>query len=374
MSAIRVLEVIRQGQIGGGESHLLDLIDGFGPTVNPLVLAFTPGHMIDLLTARGVECTVIETGKAFDPKVIRDINQLIRDEKIELIHAHGSRAASNMLVSAWQSHLPLVYTVHGWSFHQDQSKLIHSLRKYSEKVICSRSQQVICVSESNRVTGVEEFGLKNAMVIENGVNLNKFLPHPERTKIRSEFGFSDDDFVAGFIGRMTIQKDPINYLKAIGLAHQKDPRVKGLLIGDGDMKAETDAFIQSNQMASFVRTDGFRTDVPELLNAIDVFCLPSLWEGLSIALLEAMASARPVVVTPTDGAKEIIQDQHNGCIIGFNEPQALAAQLQLLLNDEKLRQKLGANARQLILDRFDSSQVSRQVEKLYQEITAKWKK
>ena len=133
MKKIRVLEVIRQGQIGGGESHLLDLIDGFGPDVEPVVLSFTSGHMIDQLTAKGVKCKVLDTGKAFDLKVILSINRLIREERIELVHAHGSRAASNLLFSCYWLKIPLLYTVHGWSFHPDQSLLVQKLRGWSER-------------------------------------------------------------------------------------------------------------------------------------------------------------------------------------------------------------------------------------------------
>ena len=93
---INVLEVIRQGQVGGGESHLLDLIAGFDERVNPIVLAFTGGQMIDELTRRGVRCYVINTAHPFDIRITKQIKKLILDENIQLIHAHGSRAASNV--------------------------------------------------------------------------------------------------------------------------------------------------------------------------------------------------------------------------------------------------------------------------------------
>ena len=373
MKKIRVLEVIRQGQIGGGESHLLDLIDGFGPDVEPVVLSFTSGHMIDQLTAKGVKCKVLDTGKAFDLKVIRSINRLIREERIELVHAHGSRAASNLLFSCFWLKIPLLYTVHGWSFHPDQSLLVQKLRGWSERLICHRSAGVICVSESNRKTGVDAFGLKHAQVIENGVNLKRFATLPERTKMRASLGFTDHDFVMGFVGRMTLQKDPLTFLKALALAHAKDARVKGLLVGDGDMKEAVHTYIRENQMEGMLVVTGYRTDIPEVFSAMDVFCLPSLWEGLSIALLEAMASALSVVVTPTDGAKEIIQDGKNGFLMNFKKAEDLSEKVLILLEHPEKRSFLASNAQKLILERFDSKSVSQKVERMYTEIIGKWK-
>ena len=164
--AINVLEVIRQGQVGGGESHLLDLIAGFDNRVNPIVLSFTGGQMIDALTQRGVKCHVVNTSHPFDVRITRQIKELILRENIQLIHAHGSRAASNVAFIARKLHIPMVYTVHGWSFHQDQSFFIKRLRAWSEKIICKLSKEVICVSESNRITGQKTFGLKHSIVIE----------------------------------------------------------------------------------------------------------------------------------------------------------------------------------------------------------------
>ena len=110
---IKVLEVIRQGHVGGGESHLLDLVMGFDTDlISPVVLSFTSGKMIDALRACGVKCYVIPTEKPFDMKVLNVLKKLICDENIRLIHAHGSRAASNVLLLAGMLHIPLVYTVH----------------------------------------------------------------------------------------------------------------------------------------------------------------------------------------------------------------------------------------------------------------------
>ena len=369
MKKIKVLEVIRQGQIGGGESHLLDLVTFLDKErFEPVCLSFTSGEMINRLESLGIRCYVIDTLKPFDLKIQQQIIDLMRHEQIEIIHAHGSRAASNMLWPVRKLHIPLVYTVHGWSFHDDQNVFARMLRQWSEKLICSLACRVICVSQSNADTGRESFGLKYAVVIENGINLVKFNPGGQFADLRTSFGFSQDDFVAGFIARCTKQKAPLDFLEAVRLAHAANSNVKGLFVGEGDMDAEVDAFIAAHQMSDYVYRSLFRTDVPDLLHCIDVYCLPSLWEGLSIALLEAMAMGKAIVATPTDGTKEVITHEDDGLLIPFSQPQALADALTRLRKDFVLCKQCGEHARQLVAQRFDAQRVSDVVSDIYLQL------
>lgn len=367
MSKIRVLEVIRQGQIGGGESHLFDLVSFLDKEhFEPVCLSFTTGEMINRLEAMNIRCHVIPTEKPFDMKVQKRIIQLLEDESIQLVHAHGSRAASNILYPARHLHKPIIYTVHGWSFHDDQSFPIRLLRQWSEKLICNMSDKVICVSQSNADTGRQRFGLNGAIVIENGINLVKFNPNGQFNDLGKVFGFEKDDFVAGFIARCTKQKAPLDFLNAIRIAHQKNNKVKGLFVGEGDMDAAVDAMISEYHMGDYVFRSKFRTDVPDLLHCIKVYCLPSLWEGLSIALLEAMAMGKAIVATPTDGTKEVIQGDQNGLLIPFGQPQALADAIIRFSEDEDFCRKCGMRARQVVEQRFNAQRVSDTVAEIYQ--------
>lgn len=362
----KILEVIRQGQIGGGESHLLDLVEFLDKEAyEPICLAFTDGEMIKRMKAMGIECHVIETEKPFDMKVQRQVRQLMQDRGISIVHAHGSRAASNVVWPARRLRLPMVYTVHGWSFHDDQPWPVRKLRAWSEKLICHLSQKVICVSASNAETGREVFGLQECDVIENGINLRRFDAKGNYPDLRREFGFSTDDFVVGFIARNTKQKAPLLFLQALQHAHTQDPHVKGLFVGEGDLDAEVDAFIKEQQMEDYVYRSKFRLDVPALLHAIDAYCLPSLWEGLSIALLEAMAMGKAIIATPTDGTKELISNEENGLVVPFDSPIETAKAMLRFKDDTALRCRCGKEALRLVAERFNAERVAQAVEEIY---------
>ncbi|MBQ6768893.1 MAG: glycosyltransferase [Prevotella sp.] len=369
MSRIKVLEVIRQGQIGGGESHLLDLAyfldkDKF----EPVGLSFTSGEMVDRLERMGIKCHVIPTQKAFDWHVQQQIIDFLRREQIQIVHAHGSRAASNMLWPARKLKLPFVYTVHGWSFHDDQSWAVKTARAWSEKLICRFASRVVCVSKNNAETGRRVFGLQQADVIENGINLERFNPDGQFNNLRAAFGFADNDFVAGFIARCTKQKSPVDFLEAVRLAHQQHEQVRGLFVGEGDLDAEVDSYIARHQMGDYVFRSKFRTDVPDLLHCIDAYCLPSLWEGLSIALLEAMAMRKAIIATPTDGTKELLTDGQNGLVIPFGQPQQLADAICRLHNHHELLVRCGEQAHEMVARRFNAKRVAESVEKIYVEL------
>ncbi|MGL4852016.1 MAG: glycosyltransferase family 4 protein [Phocaeicola sp.] len=369
MKRIKVLQVIRQGEIGGGESHLMDLVSRFdSKQVESVVLAFSDGAMIDFFKKQGIKCHVVASSKKFNLSIQKRVGDILLNEQIEIIHAHGTRAALNMVWIAKRRNLPLIYTVHGWSFHSDQNSLIHKLRVVCEKLLCSSSKQVICVSESNRMAGVKE-GIKlkstRCKVIENGINLDRFNSNFTVSKVRKELQIDKTDFIVGFVGRVTAQKSPIDFIKSIQLAHQQNPAIKGLFIGEGDLLPEVMAYVKSESLQECIYLSKFRRDIPEVLKAIDLFCLPSLWEGLSIALLEAMSMKKAVVVTPTDGTREIIVSNKNGVIVPFSRPDLLAEAYIELQKKPLLLHTISENARRLVEERFDAQRVSDKVTEIY---------
>ena len=369
MNMINVLEVIRQGQIGGGESHLLDLISYLDRSrIEPICLSFTDGEMISRLKQMGVTCHIIETCKPFDVNVQRQIKQLLIDYHIDIVHAHGSRAASNVVWPAHSLHIHLIYTVHGWSFHDDQPWPVRKLRALSEKCICHYCDKVICVSQSNADTGHNTFGLKDAHVIENGINLERFNPSRSLDNLRPTMGLLADDYVIGFVARCTKQKNPIVFLSALEMAHERNAHIKGVFVGEGDMDNEVNTYISEHNMQEYLFRSKFRTDVPELLQAIDVYCLPSLWEGLSIALLEAMAMKKAIIATPTDGTRELIVNDNNGIIVPFNDTQALSDAFMMLAQQPENGEKLGEAARNYVEQRFNAQRVADKVTEIYEEV------
>jgi len=143
---IKVLQAIRQGQVGGGETHILSIVKHIDKTrFEPVVLSFTDGQMIDELENIGIDNFVIPSSKAFDFFKWQKVKALLQEEKIDLVHIHGTRATSNIYWAAKNLRLPIIYTIHGWSFHDDQSLFVKKGRILFEKWITQKTNCNISV-------------------------------------------------------------------------------------------------------------------------------------------------------------------------------------------------------------------------------------
>ncbi|WP_431214303.1 glycosyltransferase family 4 protein [Puia sp. P3] len=366
---VRLLECIRQGQIGGGETHLLSLVENIDKErFDPVVLSFTEGPMVDRLRAMGIPTHVIYTEKPFDVSKRREVRQFLERHGVELIHAHGTRAASNVMHVARQLKIPVVYTVHGWSFHSDQSFLVRNLRKMGERYLTSRSSLNISVSASNKQTGVEAIRGFRSQVINNGIDRNKFDPASVSGRLRQELGIAENEVLILFIARFTAHKQPLTLMKAFKDALPEMPDMRLVLVGDGDQKAEAQALLEQWGLGRKICLLPFRQDVPEVLASADVYVLPSLWEGLPIGLLEAMAMGKAVVATNVDGTREVVRDGENGLMVGSGSVEQLAKALITIAKDGELRGRLGRCARETVRSKFDAAAMTREIEAAYTEV------
>jgi len=366
---IKILECIRQGQIGGGESHLLSLVENLDRSrFEPVVLSFTEGPMVERLRALNVSTHVIYTEKPFDVSKWLKVKQLFQAERPALVHAHGTRASSNTLWAAHSLGIPLVYTVHGWSFHDDQSPLVRRMRIMGERYITARSDFNIAVSASNRQSGLDQIPGLKATVINNGIDQQKFSPARKFKNIRAELGISADAMLVLFLARFTHHKQPLALIRAFHQAVNDLPSLHLLMVGDGDQKREGLALVKELGLEGKVTFQPFRQDVPDVLAAADIFVLPSLWEGLPIGLLEAMAMGKAVLATRVDGTKEVIQHEVNGLLVEPGDLFALAAALVGLGTNAALRAALRCKALDTIQEQYNAGVMTRRIEAVYDSL------
>ena len=370
MKKIKILEAIRQGNFGGGESHLLDLVTHMDKSrFEPVVLSFTSGAMVDEMRRRGIKVKVIYTKRAFDFSVWKKIRDFIIEEQIDIVHAHGTRANSNVFWAAKRTKRPLIYTIHGWSFHIDQKYPVRKIREFSERFLTSLSDKVICVSKSNEQDGIKLFNMKRSTVIYNAVDLEKFSPYNNYKDIRQELGISSDKTVVGYIVRITKQKDPLTMLKAMKkLDGYSDNNIVLLMVGDGELKDQALKLAKKLKIEDKVISQPFRADIPEVLNAIDIYCLPSLWEGFPIGILEAMAMKKAIVASPVDGTREMIKDGETGLFVNYGKPKDLAEALKFVSKDTAFRDMLARNAFKYVRENLGIASLVEDVQKLYKQL------
>ena len=366
---IKVLECIRQGQIGGGESHLLSLVENLDRSLfEPVVLSFTDGPMVERLQSLGITTHVIYTERPFDITKWSRVRDLLKEEQVDLVHAHGTRASSNTLWAARSLKIPLIYTVHGWSFHDNQHPLVRRLRIMGERYLTSRSAVNISVSASNRQSGLDRIPGLESMVINNGIDQQKFSPLKAFSDIRQELNIPADAILVLFIARFTAHKQPLALIRAFRDALPLLPRMHLLMVGDGDEKTAGLQLVKEAGLEAKVSFQAFRQDVPDVLAASDIFVLPSLWEGLPIGLLEAMAMGKAVIATRVDGTKEVVRPGENGLLVEPGDIAALTAALVRLGKDEALRDSFRQKALDTVRQQFNAVTMTKKIESVYSDI------
>jgi glycosyltransferase involved in cell wall biosynthesis len=370
---IKVLECIRQGQIGGGESHLLSLVENLDRSqFEPIVLSFTNGPMVDRLKEMGVETHVIYTEKPFDIRKWKTVKRFIQSKQIDLVHAHGTRANSNILWASKSLNIPVIYTIHGWSFHPDQKPLVRKLRIMGEKYLTAKSTLNISVSKSNQQSGKDYMPSFQSVVVNNGINQIKFNPANIYKNIREELRIAKDKVLVLFIARFTLHKQPLTLIRAFAKALQQNPSMHLLMVGDGDQKQEAIHLIDELQLQDNITLESFRQDVPDVLAAADIFVLPSLWEGLPIGLLEAMSMGKAIIASNVDGTSEIIEDGINGRMVQTNNlVDNTANALVELSKSPSLRETFQQQARNTVKQRFNAAAMTKQIENIYLTTLAK---
>ena len=366
---IRVLEVIRQGKVGGGETHLISLLENLNRSLfDPIVLSFTDGPMISRLNELGIQSYVIPTEQAFNFSIWAKVKHILKEKNIALVHIHGTRAYTNVLWPAKQLGIPIVYTVHGWSFHDGQDLITKFTRVLSERVLVYQAHRTISVSQSDQLTGKKHFGKFDSVVINNGVDLKKFSVTRQMKDIRVEYAIPKDVMLIGYISRITHQKNPIGMVEAFHqvLSHTKDMRL--LMVGEGELKEQVLARTKKLKIEEYVYFDNFRLDMPDILKAIDVYCLPSLWEGLPIGLLEAMAMGKAVIATNVNGSREVVKHKENGLLIEPKNISALVDAILQLHRQQDLKKKLQTQARNTIDEKYDVARMTQDTEEVYHQV------
>jgi glycosyltransferase involved in cell wall biosynthesis len=355
--------------LGGAERALLLLIENLSPAWRPTLL---------LDADRGAEPTA-ERAAALGVPIHRvapmplglrggrravGLARLLRHQRPDVFHAHLSwpLACKWALAAAVVARVPSVATVHLIpEFRLDRSSF------WQLRVLARHVSRQIAVSRAIKAELVERFRWPEAgiEVIYNAVDVDRFVAGSEPELRRQLTGGRDLEVVLT-AARLDPQKGHPVLLRAA----KEVPDAVFALAGEGPERARLEALAMDLEVADRVLFLGRRTDIPELLAACDVFALPSLYEGSSLAVLEAMAARRPVVSSAIGGTDELIADGDNGLLVAAGDSTGLAAALRSLLADAKLREELAGRARLRVERDFTPSAMGRRVELIYEELLA----
>lgn len=357
---MNVLFIANHLNVGGVTSYLYTLSGGLKQKGHNVYLASSGGELTEKFIGLGVKHirVPLTTKNEISPKIVFSFFKLRKEARKfnpDLVHSNSrtTQVLGNLLSRSLN--IPHVFTCHGFF----KPKLSRRLFPYWGQAVIAISNEV-----KEHLIADLKLDARNISVINNGIDTDNFGNFSARDNLRKDLGINDS-FLVGIIARLSDVKGHIYLIRAMRKVIENFPTAKLLIIGEGKMKnaliKEVDALaIKENVL--FIPEVG---NTREMLSAMDVFVMPSLQEGLGLALMEAMAQGLAVVGSAVGGIKTLIQDRVNGLLVGPADVEGLAQSILELLKDSKLRKDLGVKAREFITENFSKEQMVDHTEMVY---------
>ncbi|MFI5783600.1 glycosyltransferase [Nocardia sp. NPDC051570] len=343
---IRVLYVVPDLRVGGAERHVTTLLPNldrarFEPSV---ICIGEEGSLFAELGAAGVPAQALHRTKHQAAAALRDLVRAMRRQRPDVVVTRGYNAEALGRIAAWCARVPkAIVWVHNCGDVEPRGRF----RAVTDRILDRRTSAYFGVAQAQIRYMVEDLGYPESKirVIYNGVDPSAFATGDDRTAAM-DFGIGEQDVVVGIVAALRPEKDHATFLRAARQVADRLPSAKFLIVGDGPERGRIESLVGELGLDDRVIVAGSRPDVAALLRAMDVVVLSSYSvECFPMALLEAMAAARPAVCTSVGGIPELIVDGKTGYLVPPRDPDRLAERLLVVLADVPARKQMGAAAR-----------------------------
>lgn len=366
-----VLHLIDSGGFYGAERVLLELLIELRHSEYQGILGcLVEPHAAEPEIARrarmeGVTVHVFPTRRGLDRNCAAGIRDYVKAHGIALIHCHGYKP--NILCGLFiDGRIPRVSTAHGWA---KGSGLKVSLYNWLDRLALKKMDGIVGVSEA-LVKQLQGAGDTARLVwrIPNGIRVSAEGHGGQTARQDAVKGNADRHVVLGAVGRLAPVKGYAHLLRAMQEVVLQYPGCRLIIAGDGPLKEELESLRDRLGLNQFVHFAGFIEDMGEFFRRIDVFLMPSLSEGLPIALLEAMACGKACIASEVGGVPEVLSSSDLGILVPPAQPSAMAKAILSIIRDEDGRVLMGAKARRVVLQRFSVERMASKYLEFYDQI------
>lgn len=295
------------------------------------------------------------------------IKELTKGTQFAFIHCQTAVASILVRQVARIVNTPVVYTAHGFHFHQGGPIIAWMLFYPLERLMSSYTEALITINQEDYLTAKAKFHMKHLYHIHAvGVNLERFARNEiKRRMIREELNITDSDFLILSVGELNTNKNHKVVIESLGMV--TDPSVKYAIVGQGHLQQKLMKMVKTLRLEDRVFLLGYREDVPSLVSAADLFAFPSRREGMGLACIEAMAAGVPAVGSPVRGIREYIIPGQTGYLCSPDDSTAYAESIRKLRGDKLLLEKLGENACEMSM-RYDIKITNNFMKEIYAKV------
>jgi glycosyltransferase involved in cell wall biosynthesis len=292
---------------------------------------------------------------------------LCRRERFDLVATHTAKGGFiGRLAAKLAGTRHIVHHAHGFAFRETQGHRTRRFCALLERIAAHACSVIISVSEDHRQDALRErvAAAEKIVTILNGIEVAAF-GRTSMQDARRKLGMETGDILIGVASRLVPRKGLEDLIRAFPQVHELHPNTRLVLLGEGPIQSDLERQAQGTGLGDRIHFPGFRRNVPELLAAFDIIAQPSISEGLSLAILEAMAAGKPLVACDIPGNREIITSGVNGILAPPSDPSALAMAIRSLLDNTAYSRKLGEAAQADCRKRFSEERMVRQTLSLY---------
>ena len=365
---IRVAQVIDRLHLSGGAERLqYTFAEAFDPrAVELTVITLREGlpEAVEALRDRGVRVVKFPSLSFADPKRARDLVRFVRGERFDLLHAHLVRATVLAGLAGRLTGTPVIATLHNTV---RRSGVGPALRAAEHWVLRNAVDRVIGVGWETARAHRGTLSARPIDVIPNAVGEPVLLDARARAAVRAELGVPEGAPLLLSVGRLVPQKAPLELLHAFAQLPDTTPAAELRFVGVGRLEPALAREIEHLGLGARVRRLGLRSDVPRLLAASDLYVSASHWEGLPVAMLEAMAAGLAIVATRVGDVPRVL-DASSGVLVSPHDPIGLTRAIAALLADPARREQIGAAARARVRADFSVAAWAARHLKLYAEV------
>lgn len=367
MRKTKVLNIVATGRLSGAEKVIADICTNLSPEFEAYAIC-AGEELKNYYEEKGIKTFIADISK-LNPSEIGKIKKIIKDENIDIVHAHDVKPSIAGYLAARSLKVPVISHIHVNYLWMKDNKIMTLIdryfrNKYRLSIACSELVRDYYLENNSKVQP------QSVLYLDNAFNFSEFekVNIVDKDKFKDQLNVNKDKYIFGFLGRLIAVKGADLLIKSFANIASKNDDAMLMIVGDGEERSKLEELVKQLNIEDKVYFAGYQKNVYDYMNIFDCFILPSIREGLPIAVLEAMAMKKPVISTPVAGLAKLIKNKQNGIMLTKRTEDELTESMTMLYENRQLGVEIGENAHNYLIENYNIKAYINRLEEIYKSI------